>query len=97
MSQLAIFGKTFVERITAACTALSAGKGVILIDDEDRENDGDLIFSAEKVTVKNINQLIQDCSGIICLCLTKEKANSLSLNYLNGKEIVREETQPLHK
>lgn len=79
MSQLTVFGKTYRDRVDAACSAIAAGKGIILVDDEDRENEGDLIFSAEKVSTFNINQMIQDCSGIICLCLTKQKADSLSL------------------
>lgn len=79
MSDLAIFGHSFVERVNAACNALSLGKGIVLVDDEDRENEGDLIFSAEKISVEDVNTLIQDCSGIICLCLTAEKAQKLSL------------------
>ncbi len=79
MSDLAMFGHSFVERVNAACKALSLGKGIVLVDDEDRENEGDLIFSAEKISVEDVNALIQDCSGIICLCLTIEKAKQLSL------------------
>jgi len=79
MSDLSLFGNHFSERVKKACFALSQGRGVVLVDDEDRENEGDLIFSAEKVSVEGINQLIQDCSGIICLCVTPEKAKSLSL------------------
>lgn len=92
MSQLTAFGKTYQDRVTAACMALSAGKGIILIDDEDRENEGDLIFSAEKVTSSNINQMIQDCSGIICLCLTRQKANSLSLKPMVDSNTSRYQT-----
>jgi 3,4-dihydroxy 2-butanone 4-phosphate synthase len=73
------FGKDSIERVMNASQALAAGKGIVLVDDEARENEGDLIFSAEKLTVQNVNQLIQDCSGIVCLCLTSEKASSLSL------------------
>lgn len=79
MSYLEPFGKSFIERIGYACESLSAGKGVVLVDDEDRENEGDLIFSAAKLSIADVNQLIQDCSGIICLCLTEEKAKQLSL------------------
>lgn len=79
MSNLVMFGTHFVERVNAACKALSLGKGVVLVDDEDRENEGDLIFSAEKISIEQVNILIHDCSGIICLCLTPEKAEQLSL------------------
>ncbi len=79
MSYLEQFGATFHERIALACQALQSGKGIVLVDDEDRENEGDLIYSAEKLSISDVNQLIQDCSGIICLCVTEEKANQLSL------------------
>ncbi len=79
MSYLELFGHTYAKRVESACHALHAGKGIVLVDDEDRENEGDLIFSAEKISIEDVNQLIQDCSGIICLCLTEEKADRLSL------------------
>lgn len=79
MSELKIFENTFVERVTQACEALAAGRGIVLIDDEDRENEGDLIYSAEHVSIVNITKMINDCSGIICLCITAQKANKLSL------------------
>ncbi len=83
------FGKTFHQRVEQACEALKQGKGVVLVDDEDRENEGDLIFAAANITVQQMNQLIQDCSGIICLCLTPEKAEQLSL-----KPMVTQNTSP---
>lgn len=73
------FGKTFHQRVEQACEALKQGQGIVLVDDHDRENEGDLIFPAETITPQQMNQLIQDCSGIICLCLTPEKAKQLSL------------------
>src|SRR5215212_11888081 len=79
MHHLNHFRKTFRERVETACTALKAGQGIIIIDDEDRENEGDLIFSAEKLSQDHVNQMIQDCSGIICLCLTADQAKRLSL------------------
>lgn len=87
MSHLKLLKYNMAERIDNACKALALGKGIILVDDEDRENEGDLIFSAEKASIQSINQLIQDCSGIICLCLTPQKADALSL-----KPMVEENT-----
>lgn len=78
-NHLAQFGKNFQQRTERACEALKQGRGIILVDDEDRENEGDLIFAATNITPQQVNQLIQDCSGIICLCLTAEKAQQLSL------------------
>lgn len=75
------FGDSFT-RIENAILALQLGKGILLIDDENRENEGDLIFSAETITVNNMALMIRECSGIVCLCLTSEKAKSLGLNLM---------------
>jgi len=66
-------------RVITACKALQQGKGIILVDDEERENEGDLIFPAATITTKQVNQLIQDCSGIVCLCITLAIAKQLNL------------------
>lgn len=78
-SYLTYFGKDHKERVNKAITHLQAGKGILLVDDENRENEGDLIFSAEKMSVKDMALMIRSCSGIVCLCLTPEKAGSLEL------------------
>ena|SRR3989338_1638234 len=62
-----------------ALDALRAGKPVILVDDEARENEGDLILSAEKATPESINFMIRYGSGIICVTLTEEQADHLEL------------------
>lgn len=82
MSYLKQFGQNSTERVLAASRALSAGKGIILIDDEDRENEGDLIFSTTHLSIENVNQMIQDCSGIICLCIKPSLAKQLNLNLM---------------
>jgi 3,4-dihydroxy 2-butanone 4-phosphate synthase/GTP cyclohydrolase II len=55
------------------------GKMVILVDDEDRENEGDLTMAAEKVTSEAINFMAKYGRGLICLSLTEEKLNRLRL------------------
>lgn len=67
------------ERVQKALAALQAGEGVLVVDDEDRENEGDLIYSAEHLTAPQMALMIRECSGIVCLCLTHEKAESLKL------------------
>ncbi len=67
------------QRVEKAMAAVRAGQGVLLVDDEDRENEGDLIFAAEHLTSAQMALLIRECSGIVCLCLTDEKADSLGL------------------
>jgi 3,4-dihydroxy 2-butanone 4-phosphate synthase len=68
-----------IARVEKALAALKNGHGVVVTDDEDRENEGDLIFAAQSVTVPQMNMLIRKCSGIVCLCLTAEKAQILGL------------------
>ncbi|GIU45397.1 3,4-dihydroxy-2-butanone 4-phosphate synthase [Shewanella sairae] len=77
-SLLAAYGNP-IERVNAALTALRQGKGVLVVDDEDRENEGDLIYSAETLTNQQMALLIRECSGIVCLCLTDERIEQLQL------------------
>ncbi|MDP2697978.1 3,4-dihydroxy-2-butanone-4-phosphate synthase [Thalassospira sp.] len=78
VSSLSLFGDT-QNRMKTALADLRAGKGVLVVDDEDRENEGDLIFSAEHLTNEQMAMMIRDCSGIVCLCLTDEAATELDL------------------
>jgi 3,4-dihydroxy 2-butanone 4-phosphate synthase/GTP cyclohydrolase II len=67
------------ERIAAAVADVRAGKMVILVDDEDRENEGDLTLAAELVTPEAINFMATHGRGIICLALTEEQVERLGL------------------
>ncbi len=78
-SLLSQFGDS-IERVEKALKALQAGEGVLVVDDEDRENEGDLIYSAEHLTTEQMALMIRECSGIVCLCLTDEKIQSLGLS-----------------
>lgn len=77
-SLLAPYGNA-IERVETALEALKQGQGVLVVDDEDRENEGDLIFSAEHLTNAQMAMLIRECSGIVCLCLTDEQCQHLAL------------------
>jgi len=55
------------------------GKMVILVDDEDRENEGDLCIAAENVTPQAINFMVKYGRGLVCLAMTAEKCDSLDL------------------
>lgn len=60
-------------------TELKAGRMVILVDEEDRENEGDLVIAAEHVTADAINFMAKYGRGLICLTLTKERCQHLNL------------------
>ena len=59
---------------------LKSGKMIVLVDDEDRENEGDLVAAAEIVTTETINFMAKYGRGLICLPLTEEKCDSLGLH-----------------
>src|SRR5207245_10478370 len=55
------------------------GQFVIIVDDEDRENEGDLCIAADKITPEAINFMAKNGRGLICLALTEEKCSDLDL------------------
>ncbi len=65
--------------IDEAIEDIKAGKMVIMVDDEDRENEGDLVLAAEKVTPEAINFMAKYGRGLICLALTPERVEELHL------------------
>ncbi len=67
------------ERVRRALEAIASGKMVILTDDEDRENEGDLVMAAEKVTPSAINFMAKEGRGLICLSLTEARVKQLNL------------------
>lgn len=71
-----------ITRVETALKAIKTGNGILLVDDENRENEGDLIFPAETMTTEQMALMIRECSGIVCLCLTSEKAASLNLKLM---------------
>lgn len=76
---LAQFG-TPLERVEKALEALRNGQGVLVTDNEQRENEGDIFFAAESLTAAQMALLIRECSGIVCLCLPEDKVQALGLS-----------------
>ncbi len=68
-----------IHNIEAALEDIRQGKMVILVDDEDRENEGDLAMAAELVTPEAVNFMAREGRGLICLSLTEERADELDL------------------
>ncbi len=65
--------------ITEALEDIRQGRMVILVDDEHRENEGDLVMAAEKVTPQAINFMVTHARGLVCLSLSSEKVDELGL------------------
>ena len=68
--------------IEEAIEDIKKGKMLIVVDDEDRENEGDLIMAAEKVTPDAINFISKHARGMICMAITPERAKALELEYM---------------
>jgi 3,4-dihydroxy 2-butanone 4-phosphate synthase/GTP cyclohydrolase II len=72
--------KTGFDSIEAVLRDVRAGKPVIVVDDADRENEGDLILAAEKATAASVNFMMRFGRGLICTPITMERAATLGLN-----------------
>ncbi len=68
-----------VRRVERAIEAVARGEMVILTDDEDRENEGDLIMAAEKITAEDVNFMAGEARGLICLAMTGERLDELGI------------------
>lgn len=68
-----------IERVTRALEEIRSGRMVILVDDEDRENEGDLVFAADMVTPENINFMATHARGLICLAMDDAMIDRLEL------------------
>ncbi|WP_211260839.1 bifunctional 3,4-dihydroxy-2-butanone-4-phosphate synthase/GTP cyclohydrolase II [Amycolatopsis jejuensis] len=67
------------DAIEAAIADIAAGRAVVVVDDEDRENEGDLIFAAEKATPELLAFMVRYTSGYVCVALTESEADRLDL------------------
>lgn len=77
------------ETIKNAIKKFRNGEMIIVVDDEDRENEGDLIMAAEFVTPEAVNFITKEARGILCVAITPERAQELELNMM-----VKENTSP---
>lgn len=79
-------------RIEDAIAAMRAGQMVIVVDDEERENEGDLTIAAEKITPQAINFMAQYGRGLICLAMTPERLDTLEIPLMVAQNSSRFET-----
>jgi 3,4-dihydroxy 2-butanone 4-phosphate synthase/GTP cyclohydrolase II len=69
----------FFATVEEALEEIRQGRQIVLVDDEDRENEGDLTMAAEKITPEAVNFMAKHGRGLICLALTEERCDELSL------------------
>src|SRR5229473_2949347 len=68
---------------------LQAGRMIVVVDDEDRENEGDLMIAAEMITPEAINFMATHARGLICLAITGERADALELSLMTSRNTSR--------
>src|SRR3954447_16066880 len=78
--------------IDEALEDIAAGRMVVVVDDEDRENEGDLVMAAEFVSADDINFMTRQAGGWICLTLTPDRCDELGLQLMTLKNESAQET-----
>jgi len=80
------------DRVEEAIDAVKRGEFVVVVDDEDRENEGDLIIAAEKMTPEKMAFMIRYTSGVICLPLEGQRLDTLQLPLMvSGHENIEQQ------
>ena len=69
-----------LDSVEEAIEDFRQGKFVIVVDDEDRENEGDLIVAAEKITPEQVNFMLKNARGVLCAPITMSRARELELD-----------------
>ena len=81
-----------LDRIEDAIEAIRNGEIIIVVDDEDRENEGDFICAAEKITPEMVNFMVKEGRGLMCTPLTRKRCEALELDMMVGKNTAQHET-----
>lgn len=81
-----------IERVLKAIETIRQGKMVIMIDDEDRENEGDLVYAAALSTPELVNFMVKEARGLVCVAVDKECARRLVLNPMVDRNTSSHET-----
>ena len=84
--------KPKLDSIKSAIEDFKKGKIIIVVDDEDRENEGDMIFSAQKSTPQLVNFLVKYARGLICVPMEKKRLDELGIEMMTSDNTARHET-----
>lgn len=77
--------KIYLDSIESAIEAIGKGEMVVVVDDENRENEGDLICAAEKITPEVVNFMIKKARGLLCVSLTEPRCEALQISAMVNK------------
>jgi 3,4-dihydroxy 2-butanone 4-phosphate synthase / GTP cyclohydrolase II len=83
----------YTSRIEEAIEEIRTGRPIIVVDDENRENEGDFIIAAELITPETVNFMATEARGLICVALTEERCDELELDLMVGKNTALHQTQ----
>lgn len=83
---------TPIERVKKAIASIKAGSGVLVLDDEDRENEGDIIWAAQTITTQQMALTIRYGSGIVCLCMPQSYCDKLALPMMVANNTSKNQT-----
>ena len=81
-----------LDSIKEAIDAIKNGEVIIVVDDKDRENEGDFICAAEKINPEIVNFMVREGRGLICVPLIEERCDELELDLMVGKNTALHET-----
>ncbi len=81
-----------LDSIEEAIEAIKAGQLIIVVDDEDRENEGDMIGASDMITPELVNLMAREGRGLICVSLTEERCQELGLEMMVGNNTATHET-----
>ncbi|MDZ7764647.1 MAG: 3,4-dihydroxy-2-butanone-4-phosphate synthase [Melioribacteraceae bacterium] len=84
--------KFIFDTVKEAVEDIKNGKMVVVVDDEDRENEGDLIMAAEKITPESVNFMVKEGRGMLCAPITQERAKQLDLELMVDKNTALHQT-----
>ena len=84
--------KIKLDTIEEAIAAIKRGEVILVVDDEDRENEGDMICASDLVTPEIINFMTKEARGLICQSITEERCNELGLDMMVGTNTATHET-----
>jgi 3,4-dihydroxy 2-butanone 4-phosphate synthase/GTP cyclohydrolase II len=84
--------KMKLDQIEDAIEAIRNGEIIIVVDDEDRENEGDFVCAAEKTTPEMVNFMVKEGRGLMCTPLTRQRCEELELDMMVGKNTAQHET-----
>lgn len=84
--------KNGFDTIEKAIEDIKEGKMVVVVDDADRENEGDIIMAAEKVTPEDVNFITREARGLLCQPVTEERAKELNLNFMVERNTASHQT-----